>query len=178
MVYRLACERCALCNGKWSGLVHRELGSKLVGRSSCFTFRRSYVIHDRSSLFSFTLASRRGRRSWPRNHSQLAARVSSIIPYEWQEISQRCMLSARTNERPKKRIRAEDSTKRKSTLNRPQLYAPFRALGLVTTHVPFVLQTKSYKGAVDGPKVHILTCLGNSWALWDGGKMTLLFVGE
>ena len=88
------------------------------------------------------------------------------------------MLSAGADGRPQKRTRAEDSAKRKSISNRPQLYAPFRALGLVTTRVPFVLQTRSYKGAVDGPKVHILTCLGNSWALWDGGKMTLLFVGE
>ena len=88
------------------------------------------------------------------------------------------VLSARTSEPPKKRTRAEDSTERKGISNRPQLYAPFRALGLVTTHVPFVLQTTSYKGAVDGPKVYVLTCLGNSWALWDGGKMTLLFVGK
>lgn len=88
------------------------------------------------------------------------------------------MLLARTSERPSKRIRAEVPAKRKTISDRPQLYAPFRALGLVTTHVPFVLQTKSYKGAVDGPKVHILTCLGNSWALWDGEKMTLIFVGK
>ena len=88
------------------------------------------------------------------------------------------MLLAKANERPKKRVRAEDSTKQQKVSNRPQLYAPFRALGLVTTHVPFVVQTQSYKGAVDGPKVHILTCLGNSWALWDGGRMTLLFVGK
>ena len=88
------------------------------------------------------------------------------------------ILLARTNEPPSKRTRAEDIARRKNISNRTQLYAPFRALGLVTTHVPFVLQTKSYKGAVDGPKVHILTCLGNSWALWDGGRMTLLFVGK
>jgi U3 small nucleolar RNA-associated protein 21 len=88
------------------------------------------------------------------------------------------ILLAKTKERPPKRIRTEDTLERKSISNRAQLYAPFRALGLVTTHVPFVLQTKSYKGAADGPKVHILTCLGNSWALWDGGKMTLLFVGK
>ncbi len=51
------------------------------------------------------------------------------------------------------------------------------ALGLITNHIPFVLQTRSHKGATDGPKVHLLTCLGKSWALWEGGKMTLLFVG-
>lgn len=59
----------------------------------------------------------------------------------------------------------------------PRLFAPFRALGLITNHVPFVLQTRSYKGATDGPRIHILTCLGKAWALWEGGKMNLLFVG-
>lgn len=59
----------------------------------------------------------------------------------------------------------------------PRLFAPFRALGLITNHVPFVLQTRSYKGATDGPRIHILTCLGKAWALWEGGKMGLLFVG-
>jgi hypothetical protein len=58
-----------------------------------------------------------------------------------------------------------------------RLFAPFRALGLITNHVPFVLQLRSFKGATDGPKIHILTCLGRSWALWEGGKMGLLFVG-
>ena len=59
-----------------------------------------------------------------------------------------------------------------------RLFVPFRALGLVTNHVPFVLQTRSHKGATDGPRIHILTCLGRSWALWEGSKMTLLFVGK
>lgn len=60
----------------------------------------------------------------------------------------------------------------------PKLFVPFRALGLVTNHVPFYLQTRSFKGATSGPRTHILTCLGRSWALWDGAKITLLFVGE
>ncbi|KAJ7219436.1 Utp21 specific WD40 associated putative domain-containing protein [Mycena pura] len=63
------------------------------------------------------------------------------------------------------------------TQQEPRLFVPFRALGLITNDVPFILQTRSYKGATDGPRIHILTCLGNSWALWEGGKMTLLFVG-
>ena len=100
------------------------------------------------------------------------------MPFEQQRTTESFSLLVRTDERSPKRIKGGESAKRKSISNRPQLYAPFRALGLVTTHVPFVLQTQSYKGAADGPKVHILTCLGNSWALWDGGKMTLLFVGE
>ncbi|KAG5730582.1 hypothetical protein E4T56_gene21024, partial [Termitomyces sp. T112] len=40
----------------------------------------------------------------------------------------------------------------------PRLFVPFRALGLITNYVPFVLQRRA-------------------WALWEGGKMTLLFVG-
>jgi U3 small nucleolar RNA-associated protein 21 len=84
--------------------------------------------------------------------------------------------------RPRKRIRS--STKRKratSPTHSPRvliLFAPFRALGLITNHIPFYVQTRSYKGATEGPRIHILTCLGRSWALWEGGKMGLLFVGE
>ncbi|CAK5277666.1 unnamed protein product [Mycena citricolor] len=80
---------------------------------------------------------------------------------------------------PRKRLRQDPdshSSTRKSHQN-TRLFVPFRALGLITDHVPFVLQTRSYKGAVDGPRIHLLTCLGRSWALWEGGKMGLLFVG-
>jgi len=87
---------------------------------------------------------------------------------------------------PRKRIRQDQSIshaespsiKPENISNERRLFAPFRALGLITNHVPFILQTRSHKGATDGPQVHILTCLGRSWALWEGGKMTLLFVGE
>jgi U3 small nucleolar RNA-associated protein 21 len=60
----------------------------------------------------------------------------------------------------------------------PRLFAPFRALGLVTNHVPFVFEARSFKGATDGPKVHLVTCLGKSWAMWEGEKMNLLLVGK
>lgn len=85
-------------------------------------------------------------------------------------------------ERPQKRIRtskkpAPSKTAQKSSGD-TRLFAPFRALGLVTNHLPFYLQARSYKGATEGPRIHLLTCLGKSWALWEGGKMTLLFVGE
>ncbi|KAN0077061.1 Utp21 specific WD40 associated putative domain containing protein [Tylopilus felleus] len=83
-----------------------------------------------------------------------------------------------TKERPQKRIRT--SSKAAPLQKSPgdaRLFAPFRALGLVTNHIPFYLQTRSHKGATEGPRIHLLTCLGRSWALWDGGKMTLLFVG-
>lgn len=64
------------------------------------------------------------------------------------------------------------------TPNSRRLFAPFRALGLITNQVPFVLQVRAVKGSAAGPRLHILTCLGNSWALWEGEKMTLLFVGS
>lgn len=76
--------------------------------------------------------------------------------------------------RPKKRAKIAQ----KPAARQPRLFAPFRALGLITNHIPFVLQTRSYKGSTEGPKIHLVTCLGKSWALWEGGKMTLLFVGE
>ena len=79
---------------------------------------------------------------------------------------------------PRKRLRQESSTVAPAKTTRgPRLFVPFRALGLITNHIPFVLQARSHKGATDGPKIHLLTCLGKSWALWEGGKMTLLFVG-
>ncbi|KAF8503603.1 Utp21-domain-containing protein [Russula emetica] len=64
------------------------------------------------------------------------------------------------------------------TPNSRRLFAPFRALGLITNQVPFALQVRAVKGSAVGPRLHILTCLGNSWALWEGEKMTLLFVGS
>lgn len=70
---------------------------------------------------------------------------------------------------PRKRIRLSQQSAR--------LFVPFRALGLFTNHVPFKMQSRSFKGASDGPRLFLLTCLGDSWALWEGGKMTLLFVG-
>ncbi|KAJ6502384.1 Utp21 specific WD40 associated putative domain-containing protein [Mycena sanguinolenta] len=75
---------------------------------------------------------------------------------------------------PRKRLRQNPPAKQD---NEPRLFVPFRALGLITDNVPFVLQTRSHKGATDGPRIHLLTCLGKSWALWEGGKMGLLFVG-
>ncbi|CAL1705181.1 unnamed protein product [Somion occarium] len=77
---------------------------------------------------------------------------------------------------PRKRTRIDDSPTSSKTAS-PRIFAPFRALGLVTNHIPFVLQTRSFKGSTEGPRIHLLTCLGRSWAMWEGGKMTLLFVG-
>jgi U3 small nucleolar RNA-associated protein 21 len=77
---------------------------------------------------------------------------------------------------PRKRLRQNPPSKHDK--KDPRLFVPFRALGLITDNVPFVLQTRSHKSATDGPRIHLLTCLGKSWALWEGGKMGLLFVGE
>ncbi|PAV23976.1 Utp21-domain-containing [Pyrrhoderma noxium] len=96
------------------------------------------------------------------------------------------MVADKQNERgapPKKRTRtngaviSKSESSQKKTQKQPRLFAPFRALGLITNHVPFALQTRSFKGAIEGPRIHIVTCLGRSWAMWEGGKMTLLFVG-
>ena len=80
-----------------------------------------------------------------------------------------------TSPPPRKRVRVDSATKPVS--KEPRLFAPFRALGLITNHVPFVLQARSYKGAASGPTLHLVTCLGKAWAMWEGGKMTLQFVG-
>ena len=77
---------------------------------------------------------------------------------------------------PRKRTKVTQAVQ--PSIQPPRLFAPFRALGLVTNDVPFALQTHSYKGSTEGPRLHVLTCLGRSWALWEGGKMTLLFMGK
>lgn len=84
--------------------------------------------------------------------------------------------ATKTDPPPRKRQRQDPDATQKS--KEPRLFVPFRALGLITNYVPFVLQTRSHKGATDGPRIHLLTCLGKAWALWEGGKMGLLFVGE
>ncbi|EKM55193.1 uncharacterized protein PHACADRAFT_120318 [Phanerochaete carnosa HHB-10118-sp] len=84
-------------------------------------------------------------------------------------------LAEDTSPPPRKRVRVEHDTKPGG--QEPRLFAPFRALGLITNHVPFVLQTRSYKGQTEGPSIHLVTCLGKAWAMWEGGKMTLQFVG-
>lgn len=85
---------------------------------------------------------------------------------------------ASSNPPPRKRLRQDPENLSQNTARDPRLFVPYRALGLITNHVPFVLQTRSHKGATDGPRIHLLTCLGRAWALWEGGKMGLLFVGE
>ncbi|KAG5635440.1 hypothetical protein H0H81_011247 [Sphagnurus paluster] len=96
--------------------------------------------------------------------------VASISSMEVDDIS--------SNQPPRKRLRQDQqSVAPKTSKEPPRLFAPFRALGLITNYVPFVLQTRTHKGATEGPRIHLLTCLGCAWALWEGGKMGLLFVG-
>jgi hypothetical protein len=103
--------------------------------------------------------------------SQLKPHIVALMPAEVQD-------DISFNPPPRKRLRQDPDSVSKSTAKDLRLFVPFRALGLITNHVPFVLQTRSHKGATDGPRIHLLTCLGRAWALWEGGKMGLLFVGE
>ncbi|KAG6831361.1 hypothetical protein H0H87_005372 [Tephrocybe sp. NHM501043] len=77
---------------------------------------------------------------------------------------------------PRKRLRQNAENTSRKQAKEPLLFVPFRALGLITNYVPFVLQSRTHKGATEGPRIHLLTCLGRAWALWEGGKMGLLFV--
>lgn len=81
---------------------------------------------------------------------------------------------------PRKKLRAQsdadDEPRIASGLSRG-LFAPFRALGFITNHVPFVLKVHSAKGASVPARMQILTCVGRSWAMWDGERITLVFVG-
>ncbi len=85
---------------------------------------------------------------------------------------------------PSKRIRSSSEKTGASTragtppksLDSQRLFAPFRALGIITNNVPFALQLRAVKGSAEGPRVHILTCLGNSWALWEGRRKIQLRV--
>jgi U3 small nucleolar RNA-associated protein 21 len=75
--------------------------------------------------------------------------------------------------RPVKKARQVDKTSRDR-----RLFTPFRALGVITNHVPLALQTRSAKN-VDQPVVNVVTSLGKSWAMWDAaGSLRLLFVGK
>lgn len=79
---------------------------------------------------------------------------------------------------PRKRIRRiDEKVPSTSQQGYTGLFAPFRALGLVTNHVPFAVQTRTTKGSTVPPRIHIVTCIGRSWLMWEGDKMTLLFVG-
>ncbi|KAI0672967.1 Utp21-domain-containing protein [Trametes maxima] len=86
-------------------------------------------------------------------------------------------IDTRSSPPPRKRLRTDTTADAQKSNQGPRIFAPFRALGLITNNVPFVLQTRSHKGATDGPRIHLVTCLGKAWAMWEGEKMGLLFVG-
>lgn len=70
------------------------------------------------------------------------------------------------------------SSSSSSSSHQPTLFSPFRALGYISNQVPFLLQI--HRGGKDAQSIdlNIVTCLGNSWAMWEGKKLGLLFVGE
>ena len=88
------------------------------------------------------------------------------------------MSPARTSDIQVSPSQKVSKTRRSTLLGIESLFTPFRTLGVVANHVAFHVQHRSHKGAVEGPSIYILTCLGKSWALWEGKKMTVLFVGK
>lgn len=59
-----------------------------------------------------------------------------------------------------------------------RIFAPFRALGYVTDHVPFAMFVHTPSGALATPTVNITTSVGRSWLMWDASRMTLVFAGS
>jgi U3 small nucleolar RNA-associated protein 21 len=58
-----------------------------------------------------------------------------------------------------------------------RLFAPFRALGVVSNGTPHALQLRS-STHLKQPAVTVVTSLGSSWAMWDAAaSLNLLFVG-
>ncbi|KAE8257684.1 hypothetical protein A4X13_0g2195 [Tilletia indica] len=74
---------------------------------------------------------------------------------------------------------AVDSTSSSaSSPNSSRLFAPFRALGFITTSVAPALSVRRGGKDATQPDVTIVTCLGNAWAMWGlNHGMPLLFVG-
>jgi U3 small nucleolar RNA-associated protein 21 len=91
-------------------------------------------------------------------------------------------MSTSSPDRPSKRSKPQSSppssSKHQQVSNQPRLFAPFRALGFISNHVPIAVQTRSNKNATKGPSISIVSCLGDAWAMWEGDKMGLVFVGK
>lgn len=77
-----------------------------------------------------------------------------------------------------KRLRPNLTVQKRKTSRRQKLFQPFRALGLITDHVPFVLSIRHGGKDANRPDVNLIACIGTSWTMWDADRMTLLFVGE
>ncbi|CDW99506.1 hypothetical protein [Sporisorium scitamineum] len=71
---------------------------------------------------------------------------------------------------------SSSATASRKAVSQNRLFAPFRALGLISNDVPFALQTRFGGKDATTPDVNVITCLGDSWAMWDAERMTLLFV--
>lgn len=84
----------------------------------------------------------------------------------------------RPNKRTKKELNGVAPAPAISPLAQSRLFAPFRALGYITDHVPFSMFVHTPKGALAKPTVHVVTSVGRSWLMWDAERMTLLFAGE
>lgn len=84
--------------------------------------------------------------------------------------------------RPQKRNKKDEKEERPrpsaAPLPQSRLFAPFRALGYISDHVPFSMFVHTPKGALAKPTIHIVTSVGRSWLMWDAERMTLLFAGE
>ncbi|ORY24304.1 putative WD-repeat protein [Naematelia encephala] len=67
---------------------------------------------------------------------------------------------------------------KKKAIVTSNLFAPFRALGFVTNHVPFAMHIHTPRGALATPTVFVVTSVGRSWMMWNAASMTLMFVGQ
>lgn len=85
-----------------------------------------------------------------------------------------------TKKRQKKQVQSPKSAAGPSQQpsSSGRLFAPFRALGYVTDHVPFAMFVHTLNGALATPTVNITTSVGRSWLMWDASRMTLVFAGS
>lgn len=87
-------------------------------------------------------------------------------------------MPSRPQKRNKNDKKSDALTAVVSPLPQSRLFAPFRALGYVSDHVPFSMFVHTPKGALAKPTIHIVTSVGRSWLMWDAERMTLLFAGK
>lgn len=60
---------------------------------------------------------------------------------------------------------------------RRHLFTPYLAMGIITNHVPFVVQVRHGGKDADKPDVNIVTSLGDSWSIWTAESLMQVFVG-
>jgi len=79
----------------------------------------------------------------------------------------------------RKRLKLDNGDIQKPKANSTNLFAPFRALGIVSTKVPFAYQLRTSKGSAARPSLVIVTATGKqSWALWSEDALHLKMVSE